>query len=200
MDNLYYYEYEKDDFYCYPNSYVLKNKLNITDIDELKQAEREITSLRAAQLVVEPIMGEFDFNHLQRIHAFLFGDIYEWAGKPRNVDISKGNKFCLYQYINEQMSRIFQELREENYLKGLAFEHLAKRLAYYLGEINAIHPFREGNGRTQRIFIEELAGSLGYNIDWYKISKDEMLEASLTTFKKEYGLMETLMKNVLTIK
>lgn len=85
------YFYEQDTFYCYPNTYVLKNKLGITDEAELKKAEREITSLRTAQLLQNPIAGVFDFNFLKKIHKFLFGDIYEWAGKTRNVNISKGN-------------------------------------------------------------------------------------------------------------
>ena len=93
MADIYYYEYEQDSYYCYPGTYVLKNKLNITDADELKSAEREITSLRTAQLMIEPMDGTLDFGYLKQIHKFLFGDIYEWAGKVRTVNISKGNQF-----------------------------------------------------------------------------------------------------------
>lgn len=198
MSDLYYYEYEKDDFYCYPNSYVLKNKFNITDAEELKKAEREITSLRTAQLMLEPIKGNFDFEYFKQIHLFLFGDIYEWAGRIRRVNISKGNQFCLYQYIEDQMNDVLFQLRDENYLEGLDIPIIAERLAYYLGEINAVHPFRDGNGRTQRAFIEELAAHNGYKLDWIKISKEEMIEASLQTFNREYKLMENLLLRALS--
>jgi cell filamentation protein len=94
MGDEYYHEYEQDIYYCYPNSFVLKNKLNILNADELKAAEKEITSLRTAQAMVNRIEGKFDFEHLKKIHRFLFGDIYEWAGKIRTV-------ICNYKKIIE---------------------------------------------------------------------------------------------------
>ncbi len=200
MKSKYYYEYEQDSYYCYSNSFVLKNKLNIRDEDELRAAEREITSLRTAQAMLNKIEGNFDFNHLKKIHNFLFGDIFEWAGKIRTVNISKGNQFCLCEYIQEQMDAIFKKLHQENYLKdNKEINEIAGKLAYYLGEINSIHPFREGNGRTQRMFIEHLAFSLGYDLDFMKISSEEMLEASIKTFMMDYKLMEELILRSLSV-
>jgi cell filamentation protein len=200
MKDEYYYEYEQDSFYCYPGTYVLKNKLNILDENELKTAEREITSLRTAQALTSRIEGSFDFKHLAKIHNFLFGDIYGWAGTIRTVNISKGNQFCLCQFIESQMDEIFQQLKNENYLKDYKNKNeVAKRLAYYLGEINSIHPFREGNGRTQRMFIEHLAASLSYRLDFMKITSSEMLEASAQAFMLDYTLMEELMIRALSI-
>lgn len=200
MGDEYYYEYEQDSFYCYPGTFVLKNKLNILDENELKTAEREITSLRTAQALTSRIEGSFDFKHLAKIHNFLFGDIYEWAGTIRTVNISKGNQFCLCQFIQSQMDEIFQKLMNENYLKDYKNKNeVAKRLAYYLGEINSIHPFREGNGRTQRMFIEHLAASLSYRLDFMKITSSEMLEASAQAFILDYTLMEELMIRALSI-
>lgn len=200
MGDEYYYEYEQDSFYCYPGTFVLKNKLNILDENELKTAEREITSLRTAQALTSRIEGSFDFKHLAKIHNFLFGDIYEWAGTIRTVNISKGNQFCLCQFIQSQMDEIFQKLMNENYLKDYKNKNeVAKRLAYYLGEINSIHPFREGNGRTQRMFIEHLAASLSYRLDFMKITSSEMLMASAQAFILDYTLMEELMIRALSI-
>ncbi len=200
MKDEYYYEYEQDSFYCYPGTYVLKNKLNILDENELKTAEREITSLRTAQALTSRIEGSFDFKHLAKIHNFLFGDIYGWAGTIRTVNISKGNQFCLCQFIESQMDEILQQLKNENYLKDYKNKNeVAKRLAYYLGEINSIHPFREGNGRTQRMFIEHLAASLSYRLDFMKITSSEMLEASAQAFMLDYTLMEELMIRALSI-
>ncbi len=199
MKGEYYYEYEQDSYYCYPNSFVLKNKLNIRNADELKSAEREITSLRTAQAILIRIEGNFDFEHLKKIHYFLFGDIYEWAGKIRTVNISKGNQFCLCEFIKDQMDDIFKKMQHENYLKDCNEKsEIARRLAYYLAEINSIHPFREGNGRAQRMFVEHLAASLGYQLDFMKISSEEMLEASAKSFVLDYEMMEELMLRALS--
>ena len=158
------------------------------DENELKDAERSITPLRTAQLIQNPLDGDLDFNYLKNIHKFIFGDIYEWAGSIRTVNISKGNPFCRCEFIEEQM----EKLKRENYLEGLSINVLAERLAYYIGEINAIHPFREGNGRTQRMFIECLAVKNGFSLDFSKISNEEMLEASVQTFNMNYTLMSSL--------
>jgi cell filamentation protein len=199
MKGEYYYEYEQDSYYCYPNSFVLKNKLNIRDMEVLKSAEREITSLRTTQAMLNRIDGNFDFEHLKKIHYFLFGDIYEWAGRIRTVNISKGNQFCLCEYIQDQMDEIFKKLCQENFLKDYNEKiEIAGKLAYYLGEINSIHPFREGNGRAQRMFIEHLAASLGYQLDFMKISREEMLEASARSFVMDYEMMEELMLRALS--
>lgn len=200
MSDLYHYEYEQDEFYCYHKSHTLKNKLNIIDEEKLKQAEREITALRTAQLMKNPIKGKFDFNHIKKIHVFLFGDIYEWAGKVRIVNISKGNQFCLCQYIDSQIEDVLNKLKKEKYLQGLDIVNMSKRLSYYLGEINAIHPFREGNGRTQRMFIQELSEYNGYRLDWSKIKEEEMLEASVQSFNLKYELMEELILRALSSK
>lgn len=199
MQDTYYYEYEQDCYYCYPNSFVLKNKLNIIDADELQAAEREVTSLRTAQAMVEKIDGRFDFSHLKKIHRFLFGDIYEWAGKTRTVNISKGNQFCLCEYIQEQMEEVFKKLKGEYYLQNCKSKNeIAQRLAYYLGEINSIHPFREGNGRAQRMFMDHLVASLGYQLDFMKIKNEEMFEASVKTFDLDYRMMEELILRALS--
>ena len=192
-----YYEYEADGFYCYEGTYVLKNFLDITDDEELKVAEREITSLRIAQATIEKIDGNFDFEHLKAIHKFIFQDIYFWAGETRNVDISKGSQFCLYQFIEPQMQMLLGELARENYLRDYEREEFISRLAYYFGEINAIHPFREGNGRTQRLYIEYLSAYAGYQLNFMEISSEEMLEASVQSFHDRYELLEKVLERAL---
>lgn len=201
MNNKYYYEYEWDSKYCYPESYVLKNKLNIKVQEELEEAERAITSIKTSQAVVNRIEGDFDFEHLKRIHRFLFEDIYDWAGCVRTVNISKGNQFCRFDYIEQQINQLFDKLKHENYLLDCdGKENMGARLAYYLGEINVIHPFREGNGRTQRMFIEYLAHNAGYIIDFAKISSDDMLEASARAYACDYDMMERIITKALSDK
>ena len=142
---------------------------------------------------------KYKFNYLKNIHKFIFGDRYEWAGTVRTVNIAKGNSFCRCEFIEEQMESIMRKLEKENYLETLNIEMLAERLAYYIGEINAIHPFREGNGRTQSMFIECLALKNGFSLDFAKISNEEMLEASVQTFNLEYKLMSKLLLRALSI-
>lgn len=180
------------DPYCYPNSRVLKNKLNIHDFDKLYNRERDLADLRSRELFESPIKGKFDFKHLQKIHEYLFQDIYDWAGKVRTVDIAKGNLFCRFFAIESEADRIFTELKNEKYLQNLNVAGFSKRLAYYLSEINALHPFREGNGRAQREFIRQLAYQNGYFLSYAGITQDEMLSASEASFKLDYSPLENL--------
>lgn len=132
----YQYEFEYDPVYCYPSSFILKNKLNIREAEALREAEREITAIRIAQAFMNPIQGKYDASHLKRIHRFLFGDIYAWAGKTRTVNIAKGSPFCLCQHIETNLDILFHELKSEKYLAGCETSAvLAKRLSYYLAGI-----------------------------------------------------------------
>ena len=187
-----------DHIYCYPNSDVLINKLNIRDSDILSEAERRLTMLRISDLIDNPIKGEFDLKHLQTIHKYIFQDIYDWAGEIRTVDIAKQNMFCKVQYINGQASIIFANLKKESLLIDLKRDEIINRLSYYFSEINALHVFREGNGRSQREFIRELALFCNYRIDFRKVDKNLMLEASKDSFLCNYSKMEELFDSCLS--
>ncbi len=186
------YEYERDDYYCYPDSPVLKNELGIKDEKELAEAEREITSLKIAKLDSEPLEGELNFDYVKRIHKYLFEGFYEWAGETRRTDISKGNIFCQHELIEVNAEALFNQLKSESFLVGLDEEDAVVRLAYYLGDLNTIHPFREGNGRVQRIFIRELASRAGYLVNFNNITPEEMIKASDAAFHHDYELMEAI--------
>jgi cell filamentation protein len=126
----------------------------------------------------------------------VFRDIFTWAGKPRTVDISKGNQFCLSRNIETYAENIFSKLKTEEYLVGKVPEEMPERLTYYLSEINVLHPFREGNGRAQRIFIEYLAQYAGFDVDFSPIGGKEMIEASALSFAKEYDMMLDMFKRI----
>lgn len=189
-----------DQIYCYPNSDVLINKLNIRNIEILFEAERKLTMLRISDLIDNPIKGEFDLKHLQEIHKYIFQDIFDWSGEIRTVDIAKQNMFCKVQYINEQASSIFENLKKENFLIDLWRDEMVNKLSYYFSEINALHPFREGNGRSQREFIRELAFFCNYRIDFRKVDTNLMLEASKDSFLCNYSKMEELFNICLSEK
>jgi len=184
MNEDYSYTYSWDSEYCYLNSDVLKNKLNIKDKSKLNVAEREFTSLRLAEIEKNQIKGVFDFKHLQDIHQYIFQDIYEWAGKIRSVNISKGNMFCYSKNILSYGELIFQKLKEENFLLMTEEKEICERLSFYMSEINALHPFREGNGRAQRVFISSLGNAAGYEIDFKQVTNAEMIEVSSIAFVK----------------
>lgn len=193
----YSYSYQWDREYCYPESNVLINKLNIQDGDALHTAEREITSLRLAAAKMQPIKGKLDMKHLQKIHGYLFGDIYGWAGKLRHVDIAKGNQFCLAINLDTYGSNLFKKLEQEHYLIDFK-ERVPHRLAYYLSEINVLHPFREGNGRTQRLFIEYLASVAGYRVDFSQVTAEEMIVASADSFACDYESINRMFDRITT--
>jgi cell filamentation protein len=192
-----YYEYEWDSYYCYPNCFVLKNKLNIKDGELLEEAERQITAVKILDMKMHPIKGDLNFEHLLNIHEYIFEEIYEWAGKTRSVNISKGNQFCNYMFINNMAEEVFSKLQKENYLIGLTIEEMITKLSYYLGELNAIHPFREGNGRAQRVFIEYLAQAAGYYVDFSEITSQEMIEASAESFVCNYSKMDNIFRKII---
>ena len=184
------YEYERDDFYCYPDSKVLRNKLNIKDEGTLNKAEREITGIKAVEFVSNPFSEKLDFDYVKKLHQFLFSDIYDWAGETRTIDISKGNIFCQHELIEVNTNTLMNELERENYL--LDSDNISARLAYYLGDLNSIHPFREGNGRVQRLFISELARRAWYTLDFSNIAPKEMIIASDRAFKHDYEPLEQI--------
>ena len=199
MKQDYEYDYDWDSSYCYPNSSILINKLGIKDKQMLNVAEREITTMRVSQIMEQPCKGSFDLKHLQAIHKFLFRDVYPWAGKLRTVNIAKGNQFCNCIYIESGSKPTFDKLRKEDrFLIGSDPEQIPEKLAYYLGEINVIHPFREGNGRAQRVFIQYLAQVAGYHVDFSDVSATEMIEASVQAFNCDYRKMASMFQRITT--
>ena len=166
--------------YCYPDSNVLKNKLNIRDNKLLKTAEEEITLIKQMELLKNPIKGNFSKAHLMNIHKFIFEDIYSFAGKIRREQISKADTmFYPPNLIDRELDKVFAKIKDKNMLKETDKEKVFDNLAYVMAELNIIHPFREGNGRTIREFIRMMAKRLNYDLNWGNMDKDELLKASI---------------------
>lgn len=174
------------DPYVYPGSNVLKNLAGIEDRDRLQQFEAISTADRISELHVRPIPGGFDISHLQRIHRHIFQDVYAWGGEFRTVDIRKEGEFwfCRHEFIEQSLRDLFNRLSAEDHLKGSTPSQFGPRAGYYMNEVNAIHPFREGNGRAQREFVRELGLNTGLRVDWARVTQQEMYEASVAGFKK----------------
>jgi len=167
-----------EDPYSDPVTRVLYNKLGLGTAAGLEAAEREITHAALILLDESPVSPSYDLPHLQEIHKRIFGDIYEWAGQIRTVAIAKGAMFCLPHYIDSSAAVIFGELHDEDCLRGLRRDAFVGRLAHYLGEVNALHPFREGNGRAQRAFFGQLARDAGFTLAWQHLAPARNVEAS----------------------
>jgi cell filamentation protein len=169
------------------------NKLGLGTAVELEAAEREITHAALILLEESPVHPGYDLAHLCEIHQRIFGAIYDWAGEIRTVGIAKGGLFCLPQYIETSAAEIFRALRGENFLRDLDRETFVARLAYYLGEVNAVHPFREGNGRTQRAFFEQLAREAGCTLAWQHLDATQNIEASAATVRGDSEPMRKML-------
>ncbi|MEE0964200.1 MAG: Fic family protein [Ruminococcus bromii] len=181
--------------YCYPDSNVLKNKLNIRDNKLLKTAEEEITLIKQMELLKNPIKGNFSKAHLMNIHKFIFDDIYPFAGKIRREQISKADTmFYPPNLIDRELDKVFAKIKEKNMLRETDEEKVFDNLAYVMAELNIIHPFREGNGRSIREFIRLMAKRMGYDLNWGNVDKKELLEASILSidnYKVLIGILES---------
>ena len=174
------------DPYSYPGTRTLRNIPGIRDDATLRDFEYEQTKSRIEELRENPIAGRYDLEHLKAIHAHVFQDVYEWAGKVRTVGISKnGDSFAQPAFIESAGRQIGAALAKENNLQGLEKPQFVERLAHYYSEWNALHPFREGNGRTTRELIGQVARDAGYELDQTRIdnNKDQWNDAARRSFQ-----------------
>jgi len=175
--------YEASEAYLYPGTTVLRNKAEITEQESLDAFEADITAIRILELTEVPVKGRFDLDHLRAIHRYVFQDIYDWAGELRTVDISREqSRFANINQIEPYARTVFRQLAGENYLQGIPVEKFAARLAHYMAEINALHPFRDGNGRVQRVFASQLAEDAGYFLDYSALTQEAFYEVMKASF------------------
>ncbi len=173
------YDAERDP-YCYPSSDVLKNKAGLTTARALERFEMAMTFARSE----EPLPnGRLSVRHYRAIHRHLFQDVYSWAGRYRTIRISKGDSvFCYPENIAAQMTRVFDWLKDQDFLRGRETVDFAEDAAHFLAELNAIHPFREGNGRTQLTFLTLLAAAARHGLDLDKLDPIVTLGAMIASF------------------
>ena len=157
----------------------------------LARAERELSEIAANEIDFDS--PPYDFAYLRRIHKNLFRDIYEWAGAVRTVDISKGDThFCNVNRIVPEADRIFRSLAQAGWLVDLSRERLVEAAAECFGDLNMIHPFREGNGRAQRILFEHLVVNAGYEISWWGIDEAEWIAANIDAVICDYAALKRI--------
>lgn len=186
-------EHEGD---VYPGTKVLANYFNIKDRKFLREVEATIVDYRLAELLANPLEEAFDFAYLCNIHRLLFGDVYPSSGQVRTVVVAKRTMFCLPEYIEEMAAEVFGKLKKDRYLRDKEREEFINELAYYMGEVAALHPFREGNGRATRLFFYELSRNAGYDIDWHQLDPDRLLEADIAAIEGDYQLLIDVLSEI----
>lgn len=184
----------EDDPYALPNG-VLVNLLGLTTTADLNDAEAELVPLRTLQLWEQPLPGPFDLSSLQAIHHHLFQDIYPWAGQVRRVDIAKNDTvFLPHPEIVQAADVLFGQVSRE--LSGVDVDAatFCVVMARLLGRLNHIHPFREGNGRTQRELLNAMARERGWWFDWSGHSQQAMKLACIEAIAGDDGPMVRLLR------
>jgi cell filamentation protein len=183
---------------CYEGTTCLINKFGIQNENKLAELEAQITFAKAVMLEATPIAGDFDFEHYKQIHAFLFCDLYEWAGQPRTTDISKKRtKFLPAKEIPEIAAQCFSKVKNGDF-DNLPFEEFANRIAEFYHDVNVIHPFREGNGRAQRVYFSQLIRHYGYKINFSEVDTDELMIATIHAAGGVMTPLEDFFKRAIT--
>jgi cell filamentation protein len=186
--------------YTYPNTDTVKNKLLARSHVQLEKREAALVAARATEIRFGfGPEGRFDAAHLKAIHGHLFQDVYEWAGHTRDEQVRlsdgtvatepflskpRGKAFALGPLIPDALDGIAAALREAGYLRGLSRDEFAARAADVMADLNAVHPFREGNGRTQRSFSTQLAKAAGHPLNFSIITRERMTQASIAAHEQ----------------
>ena len=166
-----------DQKYCYPPDFsVLKNKLGIRDVTQLDETERGLVQSR---ILEGSPAGQFDAAHVKAIHKHLFKDLYEWAGDYRTVEIGKGGRwFHNHQFIEQGMAEVERIIQGGKLGQGMNADQFGDYASEVIANLNYVHPFREGNGRTQMEFLGQLSERAGHELNTEKIQRDVWIAAS----------------------
>ena len=165
---------------CYPDTTILINKLNIKNEKTLQETERILATQRQLELQDRLVFDIVNFEFYKSLHGYIFQDIYEWAGQTRSINISKkGTSFCPVDNINSVGNAIFNKLNEKGLYKHMPFEQMIDEATDLFDTLNILHPFREGNGRTERLFFSELMKHIGYEIDFDKCDRDLLMISTI---------------------
>ena len=197
----------KWDEYLIPGTDVLKNKLGITDNLKLKEVENSLVRKKLAYLYLKPIDGNFDKDHLLKIHKFIFDEIYPFAGEFRNCSMQKSTMFCNPEEISKTLDQVLDEMNSVFSSDILSIPEFAYKLGKYYYDLIYVHPFREGNGRSIRVFIRDFVLEKSKNLscgpldlDYTKIDKNNLLLGTVRRYIYSSMLESELMKGLVSIK
>ncbi len=186
----------RKDPYTDQTTHTLKNLLGITDQEHLEKVEAQLTATAIAILTIDESYMPEDCTYelFLDIHRQLFGDIYEWAGQLRTIEIAKGNtRFAQSDFLEQNLRALFSQLHKNDHCMTTDIDTFVPMIAYYYSELIVIHPFREGNGRTIRTFLSILANSIGWHIAWEMMNPHENIAASIEAYNGNLARMEKMM-------
>lgn len=184
---------------CYPGTTVLVNKFGIQNQEELDSVERQFVLLKGSQIEKETVFENVDFGFYKSLHRQLFEDLYEWAGTVRSINISKkGTVFCKSDDIEGIGTLKFQRLTELNHLKNLKMNEFLDELTELYHDLNMLHPFREGNGRTLRLFVTLLVRNAGYSISFAECDSDLLMIATIRAAQGDMSLLKEVFAELVT--
>jgi cell filamentation protein len=180
---------------CYENSTVLINKFDIRDEETLKAMEQSITSMMIAQALIDFSFENVDFEFYKQLHKYVFSDIYDWAGTVRKVDMSKkGTNFCPADNIEKRGKAIFKRLKCSDYLRNYKDDEFIIEFTDLYCDLNYLHPFREGNGRVQRLFLSMLISNLDKSLDFAEIDKDFLMIATIKSVSGDIFMLRDIFR------
>jgi cell filamentation protein len=186
------------DPYVYPRTGVLRNNLEIYDQAQLARAEADIARAALAVLSENPPPGSYDLSHWQAFHRRIFGSLYPWAGELRTVQIAKPNAFYARpEHIESYAQGIFTELDRDHHLKGLDRATFVERLTHYHAEMYAVHPFREGNTRSLRALLSQLAREAGYRLSWEHLDHTQSFAANVRSLNGKNDQLQALLDSII---
>jgi cell filamentation protein len=182
------------DALCYPGTTVLRNKAGLQDQKQLDAFELAMVITRSKESWPS---GQLDAAHYLALHHHLFQDVYDWAGTIRSIRVGKdGSWFCFPEHIDSEMEKLFGWLAGEGHFRALSGAAFAEKAARFLSELNAIHPFREGNGRLQMSFLTLLADNAGLAFNIAALEPERAMQAMITSFKGRLGPLERLILDI----
>ena len=175
---------------------LLRNRLGITNARELRHVEAELTASRIYDLIRKPIPGAYDLSHLRAFHRHIFQDLYDWAGELRTVSIGRGMLFSLPGYLEADAQELFAWLAREDHLRGRTRAGFVDGFTELYADLNALHPFRDGNGRTQRAFLGQLGGEAGHPVHWAAMDPAENNAASKAAHEGDNDALRMLVDHL----
>ena len=194
---------DDSDPYLYFGTDVLRNVPGLRDSEQLAAFEALNTGARVYELLQNPIVGGFDLGHLKAIHRHIFQDVFTWAGELRTTVLGKAEYlgqplawFTPPHLLEHEVELIFKSLHRAKLLHGLRRLEFACQAAQLLAEINKLHPFREGNGRTQRLFIDAVARQAGHQLRFEVVSRERMVRASIEASNGNLGMMMRMFEEI----
>ena len=184
------------DPYCYPDTTVLKNIAGHVEQADLDDFELSMTTQRFNEALPS---GRFTTSHYCSIHRHIFQDVYVWAGRFRTVRISKGsNMFCFPENIANQLKLVFDKLKAKNFLKETTENEFSSGAAHFLADLNAIHAFRDGNGRAQLAILNLVARRAGHRSTFANIDSDRFLSGMILSFHGDNRVLTEELHKILT--